>query len=164
MSFRVTTKGRYGLRAICRLINHYGQGPLSLQEISNCESIPIRYLEQIMSRLRRAGVCTSIRGPGGGYELARAPATINLAEVLLVLEGSVAVVTCSDEDRKACCTLEHRCVTRDFWALLSQTIQTLLENVSLKDLVDTDWKMADIQSLFSGGGPVSGRLPSSDPS
>ena len=63
MSFRVTTKGRYGLRAICRLIGNYGKGPLSLQEISDCERIPIRYLEQIMSRLRRAGICASIRAP-----------------------------------------------------------------------------------------------------
>ncbi len=151
MSFRVTTKGRYGLRAICRLIGNYGKGPLSLQEISDCERIPIRYLEQIMSRLRRAGICASIRGPGGGYKLSRSPELINLAEVLLVLEGSVAVVTCSDDERGVCCTRENSCVTRDFWGILSRTIQTVLENVTLMDLVQNDWKDMDIQTLLTDG-------------
>jgi Rrf2 family protein len=125
---------------------------MALQEIADLESIPIRYLEQIMSRLRRAGLCSSARGPGGGYELRRPPEDISLGEVIHVLEGRVAVVSCLDKDRDVVCTMEDSCITRDFWSTLSKAIQRILESISLKDLIERDWKDVDLQSLMNETG------------
>lgn len=146
MALRLSTKGRYGVRAVCRLAARYGGRPTTLQAIANKENIPIRYLEQIMVPLRRRGLLSSFRGPGGGYTLARPPEQIRVGEVLEILEGSLAVVRCVEEKRSENCCTRENCTTRDLWYGLSQSIQEFVNNISFRDLIEGKIDMFEIRS------------------
>ncbi len=148
MSLQLSTRGRYGVRALCRVACLYEKGPVSIQTIVRKEKIPIRYLEQIMTRLRREGILESTRGPGGGYTLSRSPDQISLGEIIHILEGNIPVVWCTDEDREDHCSREQTCVPRTFWLKLSQTIQNILNNTTLKELINKNWKDIDLHSFL----------------
>ena len=139
MSLRLSTKGCYSIRAVSRLVNEYGKGPLSIRTIAQEEYIPHRYLEQLMSRLRREGFLESVRGPGGGYTLTRPPNQISIGDIIQTLEGKVSIAQCIAENRKCRCRLEKTCVSRDFWSDLSQMVQHILDSVSLQEFVEGTW-------------------------
>ena len=140
MALKLSTRGRYGMRALCCLASNDNGKPLSIQTISDAEKIPLRYLEQIMSRLRRGGIVKSIRGPKGGYELCKKPFEISLDLILQVLEGSLAIVWCADTGKKRRCTRENHCFTKGFWNLLNRGITDVLKQVTLADLASNDWE------------------------
>lgn len=152
MALRVSTRGRYGIRAVCRLARLYEDGPVSIQTIAKQENIPIRYLEQIMTRLRREGIVKSTRGPGGGYKLSRPPDGLFLGELVQALEGKTPVVWCVDADEETHCRREDVCITRDLWKKLDSWFQTILNSISLQEVVDGNIIKMNLDSLLKNRG------------
>ncbi|WP_048308446.1 Fe-S cluster assembly transcriptional regulator IscR [Halomonas sp. PR-M31] len=130
---RLTTKGRYAVTAMLDLALHAGQRPVSLADISRRQDISLSYLEQLFARLRRAALVTSVRGPGGGYRLAVAPAQVSVARVIDAVDESVDATRCQG---LADCQAGHTCLTHHLWCELSDEIHGFLDGVSLADLID----------------------------
>lgn len=128
---RLTTKGRYAVTAVLDLSFHQHEGPVSLADISERQSISLSYLEQLFSRLRRNGVVVSTRGPGGGYSLSRAPEEINMAEIILAVDETYDATNCSEPGN---CTGKNQCLTHDLWQELSQEIHHFLSDISLAEM------------------------------
>ena len=130
---KLSTKGRYGARAMLDLALHYGQGPVSIKDIAEREEISERYLVHLMVSLKSAGLVKSIRGAHGGFTLARPPAEIKLGEIVHVVEGSIAPVECA-EDPKICSRSSY-CVTRDIWIEMNEAMGKVLDSATLEDMV-----------------------------
>lgn len=131
---RLSTRGRYGTRAMLQLAFHYGKDIIQLKDIAEEQEVSARYLEHFFIRLKFAGLVKSLRGARGGYTLAREPSHIRLSEILQVLEGTMAPVECVD-DHKAC----HRyplCVVRDIWCEMKEALLHVLDSTTLHDLVE----------------------------
>ena len=131
---KLTTRGRYGTRALLQLALHYREGPIPLKDVARIQQLPLHYLEHIITPLVTAGIVLSVRGPGGGVSLAKIPKAIRLSDVIQVLEGSIAPVVCVDDIRY--CSRSDFCVTRDVWGELKNVIDGFLESISLQDLVE----------------------------
>ncbi len=131
---KLTTRVRYGTRALADLAAAYPDGTLSVKEMARREAVSAKYLEQIMSRLKAAGVIVARRGVEGGYALARPPASIRLSEVYQVLEGPAAPVHCVDAPGS--CPMEDVCPTHDTWVELKESIEGVLDNTTLWDLAE----------------------------
>jgi len=130
---RLTTKGRYAVTAMLDVALHSENGPVSLSDISARQDISLSYLEQLFSKLRRRGLVSSVRGPGGGYQLARELEEICVAEIVDAVNESVDATLCNGDNN---CQHGHACLTHNLWDDLSQQIHNFLSNISLKDLVD----------------------------
>ena len=132
---KLSTKGRYGTRLMLNLARHYrdGSDAVILKSVSDEEDISIRYLEQIIIPLKIAKLVRSIRGAGGGYTLARDPSTINVCDILHVLEGTCSLVECV-EDRDHCPRVEY-CAPHDIWAEATLLLKNYFEGITLKDLL-----------------------------
>ncbi len=130
---RLTTKGRYAVTAMLDLAIHYKDGPITLADISRRQGISLSYLEQLFSRLRRRGLVSSVRGPGGGYRLARAAADIPVIEVISAVDEDVDIRKCGGLGN---CQEDGNCLTHELWCDLSERIQGFLSNISLGQLVD----------------------------
>lgn len=128
----MSTKGRYGVRAMVHLAVHYSQGPLPVREIAEKMDVSAKYLDHLMTALRMAGLIRSIRKAHGGYTLARSPKEIRLSEVVKVLEGSVAPVDCVD-DAGACHQVDS-CATRDLWIKMKEAMDNVLESTTLDEM------------------------------
>ncbi|MDH5190415.1 MAG: Fe-S cluster assembly transcriptional regulator IscR [Gammaproteobacteria bacterium] len=137
---RLTTKGRYAVTAMLDLAIHYGQGPITLADISQRQGISLSYLEQLFSRLRKQGLVDSARGPGGGYRLSREAAQISIVEVINAVDEKVDVTKCAGEGN---CQDNDRCLTHELWMDLSSQIQDFLGGITLGDLV----KRRDVQEI-----------------
>ena len=135
---KLSTRGRYGTRALVELANAYGQDPLSLKEISDRQQIPLKYLEQIAIRLKKAKIIKSIRGPHGGYKLCKPPADLNLLQILEALEGSMCFVKCV-EDRSSCNRIES-CGFNELWGMIAQETSSLMSSVTLESMQKMDTK------------------------
>ena len=131
---KLSTRTRYGIRAIVELAMNYGKGPLQIRVIAQRQDISVKYLEQLMTILRSAGFIRSIRGSKGGYLLARQPAHIKLSDVFDALEGNVTTVECVED--KNYCDRTADCIVRQVWAQVQQAIKNVLQSISLQDLVD----------------------------
>ena len=131
---KLSTRTRYGLRAIIELAEHKGSAPLQTKVIAASQDISVKYLEQLMTILRSAGFVRSIRGSKGGYMLAKSPNQIKLSDVFDCLEGHVTTVECV-EDRSFCKRAED-CVARQVWEQVQQAIKNVLQSITLQDLVD----------------------------
>lgn len=132
----ISTRGRYGLRALVDLAAHAGQGPVALREIAGRQDISESYLEQVFAALRKAGLVIALRGPQGGYELGKPAEEITVGEVLHALEGPLSLVHCVDKrggDRR--CRREPICPTQGFWRELGAHIESFMNAVTLTDLV-----------------------------
>ncbi len=143
---RLSTKARYGFRALLQLALCYGQGPVHLKDIAQKQQISLKYLEQLIAGLRAAGCVKSIRGAKGGYLLTRPPQEIKLSEIFQALEGSLAPVECVD-DAGACLRAKF-CVTRDVWKEMKQALDGVLGPLTLKDLVERHKKKTTTQDLM----------------
>lgn len=132
----LSTKGRYGLRAMCELASEYGGQPISLSRIADNQHLSVRYLEQLFHALRSAGYVVSTRGAKGGYQLSRAPAEITVGEVLRVLDGDISPVGCGEGCQV--CDEPEVCYTKPLWTELNQTIYRLMDNKTLADLIEKD--------------------------
>ena len=131
---KISTKIRYGARAMLELACHYGEGPIELKEIAKRENISLKYLEQVINPLRAAGLVKSIRGSKGGYSLAKPPSEICLYDVIETLEGPLNLIECLS-DLKACQKVPS-CVTRDIWKEVSEAISKIFYSVTLEDMVN----------------------------
>ena len=120
---KLSTKGRYGVKAMVELAIHYGDSPLSIKTISQRQGISEYYLEQLFSPLRKAKLITSIRGAQGGYVLSREPKDITVAEIMYVLEGSIEIAECIDG--VSCDNLDC-CATRLLWAKIKNSIDDVM--------------------------------------
>ncbi|MFQ5834741.1 MAG: RrF2 family transcriptional regulator [bacterium] len=133
---RLSTKGRYGVRAMLDLAIHEAIGPVSIKNISQREGISVNYLEQIFNQLRRAGWVRSIRGPGGGFLLARPSKEITVLDIIKALKVPVVPVFCVDEEQEISqCERVDSCVSRLLWQRLGDKIKEILEGTSLEDLL-----------------------------
>jgi Rrf2 family transcriptional regulator, cysteine metabolism repressor len=132
-----STKGEYGVRLMVQLGRHVGRGPASLAEIAAEEDLPRAYLEQLVVNLREAGLVTSTRGAHGGYELARPPETISMAEVLRALEGPIAPMVCATDDPEHAivCDRSSRCTVNLLWVRVRDAVTGALDSMTLADLV-----------------------------
>ena len=131
---KISTKIRYGTRAMLELASHYGEGAIELKEIAQRERIPPKYLEQVITPLRTAGLVKSARGSKGGYSLGKPPSEISLRDVYEVLEGPVHLVDCL-RDPKVCQRVSS-CVTRDIWQEVSEAIDRIFRSVTLQDMLE----------------------------
>lgn len=133
---KLSTRGRYGARALVELAKHHGQGPLALKEMAERQQIPLKYLEQIAMVLKGAKLIKSVRGPAGGYVLARSPDKIHLLEIIETLEGSMSFVNCV-KDPSTCDRVES-CAFNDLWRKISNETSKILRSVTLADMVRSD--------------------------
>lgn len=132
---KLSTRGRYGIKAMVSLAEQYGRGPISVASISALQNISLPYLEQLMAALKKASLVEAVRGVQGGYTLVRDPSEITIEEVLDALEGTTAVIGCVGYDFVGCenaCS----CAARPLWLKLQNSIDTILKETTIKDLAD----------------------------
>ena len=132
---KLSTKGRYGLRAMIDLASHEEEGAVSIASISERQNISESYLEQLVRPLRKAGFIESVRGAGGGYVLAKPADSISVGDVLRVLEGGLEAVTCSVNEGLGGCDAADFCVTRFVWQRINEGITNAVDSISLGELV-----------------------------
>jgi len=130
---RLTTKGRYAVTAMLDLAIHDRGQPTALADIAERQSLSLSYLEQLFAQLRRGHLVSSVRGPGGGYQLAREPSRINIAEIIHAVDEPVDVTRCQGRGN---CQAGGQCLAHDLWMGLSTQIREFLESISLADVVD----------------------------
>ncbi len=130
---RVSTRGRYGLRAMLDLARHFGDAPVLTRTLAERQGLSRKYLHALLTVLKSAGLVRSMRGPGGGFALSRPPGEIRLGEVLRVVEGPLSLVECV-ADRGACDRIAG-CEARQVWMGLSEAIEKAVDSVTLEDLV-----------------------------
>ncbi len=130
---RLSTKGQYGVRAMYEIARGYPEKPVNIREISEKQDVSIHYLEQILNKLRRAGLIRSVKGPGGGYLLAKRPDEISISDILLELEGPLAITSCLNPEEG--CVRVEICVTHLLWKALGRQIEDFLNTVTLGDLL-----------------------------
>ncbi len=135
---RLSTRGRYGLKAMFDLAVHFGDGPISLTCIAERQAISVNYLEQLITPLRKAELVKSVRGAQGGYMLAKAPEEITVGEILTTLEGPLAPTDCVivDDDDDDACDHSHFCVTKVIYEKIYESIQTVVNAITLKHMLD----------------------------
>ena len=131
---KLSTRTRYGIRAMLELAGKYGEGPLQIKVIANRQDISVKYLEQLMAMLRSGGFVRSIRGSKGGYMLSKVPAQIKLDELFTCLEGPVVAVECVEDENY--CARAADCVTRQVWAQVQAAMVKVLQSMTLQDLVN----------------------------
>lgn len=145
---KISKKTRYGLRAMIEIAQLYGEGALSAKKISKYQDIPLQYLEQILNRLKKEGLLKTIRGPKGGYILAKDPLKIKICNILGVLESGNSLTESVNSKRE---TLSERAEFNSanrFWERLDKTIKKELSNTSLKDLCPKKSKQANIKHSY----------------
>lgn len=130
---RLTTKGRFAVTAMLDLALHATQGPVTLAGISERQKISLSYLEQLFGKLRRRELVESVRGPGGGYHLARAASAVSVADIVRAVEEPIDSTQCGGREN---CHDNHRCMTHDLWEELNHTVYEFLEGVTLAQLVE----------------------------
>ena len=130
---KLSTRARYGTRAMIDLAMSYGKGLVLLKDIARRQQISGRYLEQIMIKLISSGFVQSVRGSRGGFILAKPPKDIILSDLIQALEGSIAPVPCVDNLKF--CKLSKVCVTKDIWELMKKAMVDVLEKITLEDMV-----------------------------
>lgn len=130
---RLTTKGRFAVTAMIDLALHHDKGPVTLAGISERQKISLSYLEQLFGKLRRRALVESVRGPGGGYRVARALTDISVAQIIQAVDEPMDATQCGGLEN---CKDDHRCMTHELWSNLNRRIQDYLKTVSLAALVE----------------------------
>ncbi len=133
---RLSTRGRYAVSAMSDLAVEGGGRPVSLARIAGRQAISLAYLEQLFVRLRRSGLVESVRGPGGGYRLARAAEEIRIAEIVGSVGEPLRITRCLKGDEQACTGRSGRCLTHNLWAGLGRHIAAYLRSVRLSDVIE----------------------------
>ncbi len=132
---KISTKGRYALRLMLDLASDVSNKPVSIKEIANRQEISDKYLEQIISVLNSAGFVRSVRGPQGGYMLKNRPENYTVGMILRLTEGSLAPVSCVEDDAPECDRMDS-CATMRVWKQLNDAINGVVDNITLADLVE----------------------------
>ena len=131
---KLSTKGRYGLRALLDLALHQDEGQVLLKDIARRQEFSLPYLQHVIAPLIAAGLVKTTRGAGGGVSLLRPPSKIRLSEVVQPLEGCIAPVGCVNNP--AVCRRSASCVTRDIWGEITDAMSQVLDSTTLQDLVE----------------------------
>ena len=139
---KISTKGRYALRMLLDLAEHRGEGFISLKEISERQGISKQYLEQIVSLLNTSNILRANRGKQGGYMLAKEPSECTAGQILRITEGSLAPVTCLEDEINQCTRVDF-CKTLFLWKGLGRVIAEYLDSVTLQDILDHNQQNAD---------------------
>jgi Rrf2 family transcriptional regulator, iron-sulfur cluster assembly transcription factor len=129
---RLTTKGRFAVTAMVDLAMRQNRGPVTLAAISERQHISLSYLEQLFGKLRRSKLVSSVRGPGGGYNLAQPPQQVTVAQIVTAVDEPLDATQCGGKEN---CHDERRCMTHDLWATLNEKMYEYLSSVTLADLV-----------------------------
>ncbi len=129
----LSTKGRYGVRAMFDLTLHQGDGPIPLRNIADRQGVSEKYLEQLIGALRKEGLVNSVRGAHGGYLLAKEPSEITIGDIIRALEGPVALADCVGTDLEDC-EYEDDCVIKLIWQQIKDKIDGVLDSITLEDL------------------------------
>lgn len=130
----ISTKGRYALRLMLDIALQGDEKPIRIKEIAQRQEISDKYLEQIVSVLNKAGFVKSIRGPQGGYRLARTPEKYTVGDILRLTEGSLAPVSCLEFDENDC-PRQQDCVTLELWTKLDEAVKSVIDHYTLADLL-----------------------------
>ena len=130
---RLTTKGRFAVTAMIDLAARQDDGPVTLAGIAERQKISLSYLEQLFGKLRRHDLVSSVRGPGGGYRLARDMAEITVADIIIAVDEPLDATQCGGKEN---CHDAHRCMTHDLWANLNKRMYAYLDSVTLDALVN----------------------------
>src|SRR3954464_14966998 len=149
---RLTTKGRFAVTAMIDVALHGADNPVTLAAVSERQRISLSYLEQLFGKLRRHGLVESVRGPGGGYHLARPADTVSVADIILAVDEPIDATQCAGQEN---CLDDRRCMTHELWAGLNNHIFAFLRSVTLEQLVrqqDQESDTAVLQDHRSGGG------------
>lgn len=133
---KLSTKGRYAVMAMVDLASHSRGKPVALADVASRQEISLSYLEQLFSKLRRGGVVKSVRGPGGGYLLARSEAETRVSDIILAVDEPIQATRCTPGQPSGCHSNKTRCLTHDLWEELGNQIYLYLSSVSLADVVD----------------------------
>jgi Rrf2 family protein len=131
---KISTKSRYGTRAVLEIALNRSGDKLTRKQISKNQEIPSSYLENILISLKTKGIIRTIRGPKGGYELAKEPEEITVFEIVNILEGPFDSIPCLDDSNA--CTRSSICVTTNVWRRLQEVQNDLLSEITIKDLVE----------------------------
>jgi Rrf2 family iron-sulfur cluster assembly transcriptional regulator len=129
---RLTTKGRFAVTAMIDIALHSSAGPVTLAGVADRQHISLSYLEQLFGKLRRRGLVDSVRGPGGGYSLARDASKVTVADIILAVDEPIDATSCGGEEN---CDQDKRCMTHDLWAGLNKHIHAYLSQISLAQLI-----------------------------
>lgn len=144
---RLTTKGRFAVTAMLDLALRDGKGPVTLAGISERQDISLSYLEQLFGKLRRHQLVDSVRGPGGGYTLAKPLDTVSVADIIRAVDEPVDATQCGGKEN---CHDEHRCMTHDLWTNLNKKIYEYLDSVTLAELVTKQQDKQKVAMLSEG--------------
>ena len=135
---KLSTKGRYGLKAMFQLAIYHGQGPIPLKQIAEEQSLSESYLEQLFSTLRKDGLLDSVRGAQGGYLLSKAPNKITVGNILRSLEGDLSPSDCVGGEE---CEKEYNCVNKTVWEKIKNSIDAVVDSITLQDMIDDENKL-----------------------
>ena len=135
---RLTTKSRYGARALFDIAYHSAGVPIQIKDISERQDIPQRYLEQIFQKLKKANIVKSVRGPGGGYVLANDPKKITVGDIIQAMREPIDPVFCVDSETKRSgrCSRVDQCVTRLVWKEAGEKIIKFFDSITISDLCE----------------------------
>ena len=142
---KVSTKGRYGVRFLMDLVTHNETKNVTLKEVAERQSISEKYLWQVVTPLKKAGLIRAVAGPGGGYTLAKPPAAITLNDILDVLEGGSALVDCHTEP--SVCVRSNICAAREVWKEVADKIAEVLTSITLGDMAEKQRAMSEAEFL-----------------
>jgi len=133
---KLSTKGRYAVMAMVDLARHAQAKPVSLSDIAQRQEISLSYLEQLFTRLRRAELVKSVRGPGGGYRLAKTSMDTRVSEIILAVDEPIKATRCTEMGAAGCRADRSKCLTHDLWEELGNQIHAFLSSVSLHDVLE----------------------------
>ena len=133
---KISTKGDYATRALQDLALHYGEGPIPIEAIAKRQALPVRYLEQLLLILKRAGFLTSKRGVNGGYYLAKPPREITLGQIVRAVDGPIVPIYCVSEAPREHCSQEPYCALRDVWLEVRHAVSAIVDHTTLADICD----------------------------
>jgi Rrf2 family transcriptional regulator, cysteine metabolism repressor len=131
---KLSTRTRYGIRAVLALAENHGMEPVQLKNIARQQQISVKYLEQLMTMLKSAGIVSSVRGAKGGYVLARPPGNITLSDCFVCLEGNVITVECVNNE--AYCPRTGTCPAREVWEDVDKAVMDILKTTTLQDIIN----------------------------
>lgn len=133
---KLSTKGRYAVTAMVDLAQHGTDAPIALADIAERQDISLSYLEQLFAKLRRHGLVSSVRGPGGGYKLGAAPSELRIADIIRAVDEPIRTTACASGGVTGCTGTTSRCLTHDLWEELGRQIQIFLSSVTIEDVVE----------------------------
>lgn len=131
---KISTRGRYALRLMLDIASYEAEGPVRIRDVAQRQELSVKYLESIVSMLVKAGFVKSIRGPQGGYRLMKSPADYTAGMILRLTEGSLAPVSCLEDEVNQCGRAGH-CVTLRLWKELDEAIRNVVDGYTLEDLM-----------------------------